>query len=145
VERLRSARNPPLVLLTAPAGYGKTTLLAEWDDRDSRPFAWLSIRPVHDDSAFLFACVVEALDRLEPVGAAVLDPLVAPAPNITGTALPLLQAALQGGPWRFRARPRRCPSPHFGRFLRVARRGCREPSCGLAATTRREGRNPPFR
>jgi LuxR family transcriptional regulator, maltose regulon positive regulatory protein len=95
VERLRSARNTPLVLLTAPAGYGKTTLLAEWDNRDNRPFAWLSIRPVHDDSAFLFACVVDAIDRLEHVDAAVLDPLMTPAPNITGTALPRLQAALQ--------------------------------------------------
>src|SRR5690349_17266595 len=32
----------PLVLLRAPAGYGKTTLLRHWEERDPRPFVWLS-------------------------------------------------------------------------------------------------------
>ena len=27
------------------AGYGKSTLLAEWATRDSRPFAWVSLEP----------------------------------------------------------------------------------------------------
>ena len=30
-------------MIVAPAGYGKTTLLAEWAMRDPRPFAWLSV------------------------------------------------------------------------------------------------------
>jgi LuxR family maltose regulon positive regulatory protein len=50
------AADAPIVMIVAPAGYGKTTLLAEWAMRDPRPFAWLS---------------VEALDRaaVEPVAA----------------------------------------------------------------------------
>ena len=32
----------PLVLLVAPAGYGKTGLLSGWAERDERPFAWVS-------------------------------------------------------------------------------------------------------
>ena len=36
VDRLR-ASNASVVSITAPAGYGKTTLLAEWAERDRRP------------------------------------------------------------------------------------------------------------
>ena len=41
VNRLRTHRSP-VVLVTAPAGYGKTTLLAQWAKRDARPFAWVT-------------------------------------------------------------------------------------------------------
>jgi LuxR family transcriptional regulator, maltose regulon positive regulatory protein len=41
VRRLSEAHDVPLTLLVAPAGYGKTALLAEWADRDPRPFAWI--------------------------------------------------------------------------------------------------------
>jgi LuxR family transcriptional regulator, maltose regulon positive regulatory protein len=43
LRRLAAARDVPLVLVVAPAGYGKTTLLAEWAARDERRFAW--VRP----------------------------------------------------------------------------------------------------
>jgi LuxR family maltose regulon positive regulatory protein len=51
----------PLALLVAPAGYGKTTLLAQWDMRDKRPFGWLTLeegdnepeRLVHSIAAIL--------------------------------------------------------------------------------------------
>src|SRR5262245_32218451 len=43
VNRLRTAMSTPVMTVTAPAGYGKTTLLAQWAARDSRPFAWVSI------------------------------------------------------------------------------------------------------
>src|SRR5205807_5149559 len=38
VGRLLDARDTKLVLIVAPAGYGKSTLLAEWAHRDARPF-----------------------------------------------------------------------------------------------------------
>src|SRR5947207_3196087 len=41
VRRLLSARGTPVVLLVAPAGYGKTTLISEWARRDSRSFDWV--------------------------------------------------------------------------------------------------------
>jgi LuxR family maltose regulon positive regulatory protein len=43
VNRLRAAGAFPLVLVVAPAGYGKTTLLSQWANRDARPFAWVSM------------------------------------------------------------------------------------------------------
>jgi LuxR family transcriptional regulator, maltose regulon positive regulatory protein len=41
LRRLQEARDVPLVLLVAPAGYGKTTVLSEWAQQDPRPFRWL--------------------------------------------------------------------------------------------------------
>ena len=45
VRRLVACRETPIVLVVAPPGYGKSTLLAEWATRDSRPFAWVSLEP----------------------------------------------------------------------------------------------------
>ena len=43
VRRLSEARAHPFVLLVAPAGYGKTTLLSEWAACDGRRFAWIDL------------------------------------------------------------------------------------------------------
>jgi LuxR family transcriptional regulator, maltose regulon positive regulatory protein len=42
VDRLLGAANVPLVLVVAPAGFGKSALLSEWADRDPRPFTWVA-------------------------------------------------------------------------------------------------------
>lgn len=42
VQHLRAAREAALALIIAPAGYGKTTLLAEWAAQEERPFVWLA-------------------------------------------------------------------------------------------------------
>src|SRR5437763_11599983 len=41
VRELIEAVDIPLVLIIAPPGYGKSTLLAEWASVDERPFLWL--------------------------------------------------------------------------------------------------------
>src|SRR3954469_5425638 len=43
-------RGRRLVLLVAPAGYGKTTLLSEWAHRDERHFAWTSLTAEHAEA-----------------------------------------------------------------------------------------------
>ena len=43
VERLIEARDAALALIVAPPGYGKTSLLSEWAERDQRPFFWLAL------------------------------------------------------------------------------------------------------
>src|SRR4051812_21123925 len=43
VRRLVGSSDVPLALLVAPAGYGKTTLLSQWADRDRRPFVWVTL------------------------------------------------------------------------------------------------------
>ena len=55
-----------LVVLAAPAGYGKTTLLSEWAVHDERPFAWVTLEPADNDPACLEASVALAVERVEP-------------------------------------------------------------------------------
>jgi LuxR family maltose regulon positive regulatory protein len=50
LRRLTAASDVPIAMIVAPAGYGKTTLLAEWAMRDGRPFAWVSLEALGDDS-----------------------------------------------------------------------------------------------
>ena len=55
-----------LVVLAAPAGYGKTTVLCEWAVHDERPFAWVTLEPEDNDPASLEATVALAVERVEP-------------------------------------------------------------------------------
>ena len=68
VRRLIGARDLPVALLVAPAGYGKTTLLTEWDACDERPFAWVTLDAEDNDAATLVSAIALALDAVEPVG-----------------------------------------------------------------------------
>ena len=65
MARLREARSATLVLLTAPAGYGKTTLLAEWAAEDDRPFVWVRLVDGDNDPALFVASVIDALDEMK--------------------------------------------------------------------------------
>lgn len=91
-------RSPParLVLFTAPAGYSKTTCLAEWAAAEKRPFVWLTAHPRHDDPALLIASIVELLKEIEPVDADVLAALGTPDPSISTVVLPRLGRSLRG-------------------------------------------------
>ena len=74
VNKLR-ATSTPLVMLVASAGYGKTTLAAQWAERERRPCAWLTAEESDDDAAVLLARLADALERIRPDDA----PAVAPA------------------------------------------------------------------
>ena len=78
IERLREARSAALVLLTAPAGYGKTTLLAEWAAEDDRPFVWVRLIDADNDPALFVASVIEALDEMRETCGDVPATLVEP-------------------------------------------------------------------
>ncbi|MGN6174622.1 MAG: LuxR C-terminal-related transcriptional regulator [Streptosporangiaceae bacterium] len=83
-----------LVLLGAPAGFGKTTLVAQWraSAAESRPFAWVSLDRGDDDPGRLWWHVVCALERACPQIAVegILRALRVADPKITGEVLPVL-------------------------------------------------------
>ena len=64
VSRLTDARGYPLVLVTAPPGYAKTSVLAEWAREDDRDFAWVTLEPRFDRPSKLLNRLVEALDSV---------------------------------------------------------------------------------
>ncbi len=55
-----------LVTVSAPAGYGKTTLLADWARASQWPVAWLSLGKDDDDFEFLFRALVSAWEQVQP-------------------------------------------------------------------------------
>ena len=64
VEALDRAVTHPVTLVAAPAGYGKTTALAQWLDRPGGPAtAWVSLDPGDNDPDRLWSHVVVALER----------------------------------------------------------------------------------
>src|SRR5215510_15817076 len=66
------------VLVCAPAGFGKTALLADWACGDGRPVAWLGLDGGDSDPARFWRYVVAALDQTRPGLAGRLAPLLGP-------------------------------------------------------------------
>ncbi|MCW2578648.1 MAG: ATP-dependent transcriptional regulator, MalT-like, LuxR family [Blastococcus sp.] len=68
-ERLSRGTDSALTLVSAPAGFGKTTLLTEWlasAPAEGRSVAWLSLDPRDNDPAVFWTYLVAALQAVEP-------------------------------------------------------------------------------
>jgi LuxR family transcriptional regulator, maltose regulon positive regulatory protein len=94
VDRLRDSAADPIIYVAAPAGYGKTTLMAHWADADERPFAWVSLDVRDNDPVALLTYVALALNRVEPLGGPVFSALSAQKPVVDGVVLPRLGKAV---------------------------------------------------
>ena len=65
IERLdEGIRTTKLTLISAPAGYGKTTLLSEWNAAGDQPMAWLSLDKGDNDLVSFFTYLVTALQTI---------------------------------------------------------------------------------
>ena len=84
----------PVVTIFAPAGYGKTTLLAQAAATDRRPFAWVSVEHGDNDPVVLMTHLAQALERITTVGPAVLDALRFSPNSLWSTTVPRLGATL---------------------------------------------------
>jgi LuxR family transcriptional regulator, maltose regulon positive regulatory protein len=93
IERLRRGDASPIVSVVAPPGYGKTTLLAQWAERNGQPFAWVSVDEADNDPKVLLSYVAEALDAVEPIGERVFDALASPGTSVPGSVVPRLGSA----------------------------------------------------
>ena len=90
IERLVRGDSGPVVSVVAPAGYGKTTLLSQWAERNGQAFAWVSVDERDNDPKVLLTYVAEALDAVEPVGGRVFDALASPGSSVPGSVVPRL-------------------------------------------------------
>jgi LuxR family transcriptional regulator, maltose regulon positive regulatory protein len=77
IARLLTA-TVPFATIVAPAGYGKTTLLARWAEADSRPFAWVALDGRDNDAVVFLRHIAASIHRVEPLPSAVLDTLSGP-------------------------------------------------------------------
>ena len=88
------AQRGRVVLVSAPAGYGKSTVVAQWCDLDPRVSGWVQLANGDNDPVALVAHVAAALEPTGAVRDDLLDELSRRAPRIVEVALPLLAADL---------------------------------------------------
>jgi len=94
VNRMRASTSAAVATVVAPAGYGKTTLLAQWAARDTRRFAWVTVDDRDNDPVVLLRHIAAALAREEPLERSVVEALRSPRPTIWAAAVPRLAAEL---------------------------------------------------
>ncbi|HSP36483.1 MAG TPA: AAA family ATPase [Frankiaceae bacterium] len=94
VDLLREQPSVPVVSITGPPGYGKTTLVRQWEEEDERPFLWLTVEPDCNDPAVLVTYLLLALQRLAEPDAGVLSSL-ADQSQVSTVLLPRLGRMLR--------------------------------------------------
>ena len=94
VDRLARSSRSRVVNVIAPPGYGKTTALGQWAERETRTFAWLSLDHRDNDPVVLLSYVAEALNAGGSVDPSVFKALRAPGGSLWASGLPQLGAAL---------------------------------------------------
>ncbi len=81
IERLNEGMHCKLTLISAPAGFGKTTLVSEWVASCGQPVAWLSLDEGDNDPASILTYLVAALQTIMAnIGKGVLAILQSPQP-----------------------------------------------------------------
>ena len=91
IERLSAGLHRKLILISAPAGFGKSTLLSEWTLGLGRPVAWLSLDEGENDPVRFLTYLVAALQTIAPaVGEGTLGVLQTPQPPPTEALLTTL-------------------------------------------------------
>ena len=97
IERLNESLHRKLILISAPAGFGKTTLISEWvhslgGATPPSAVAWLSLDEEDKDPARFLIYLITALQTVAPnLGAGVLSVLQSPQPP---PAEPILTALI---------------------------------------------------
>ena len=93
-DRLGGSARPRLTVVSGPAGFGKTTLLATWARSSAaagRPVAWVSLEETEQQPASFWTYVVTALDAAAPgTGLALLPLLQGPHPAMESVLATLL-------------------------------------------------------
>ncbi len=93
-SRLAASEDLPLVVVSAPVGYGKTTLLADWLRHDDRAVAWVSLDRADDDVATLMASIVAGVKRVRELDPSLSEELTSPDVSVLGRVVPALAASI---------------------------------------------------
>ena len=101
-HRLNEGATHKLTLITAPAGFGKTTLLSEWITQCRLATTWLSLHPGENHPLRFFSYLIAALEPLQPgIGEQVYPLLHTAQPPLSEPVLTTLLNALAALPYDF--------------------------------------------
>jgi LuxR family transcriptional regulator, maltose regulon positive regulatory protein len=76
IERLRRGALGRLTLVSAPAGFGKTTLVCQWIREDHLPVAWYSLDQTDNEPSVFYRYLLTSLQDLDPSLKDAFDPLL---------------------------------------------------------------------
>lgn len=102
IERLNESMDRKLTLISASAGFGKTTLVSEWVAGCGRPVAWLSLDEGDNDSTRFLTHLVAALQTIAVnIGGGVVSALISQQPPSTESILTILINDISALPYKF--------------------------------------------
>ncbi|MFZ0529217.1 MAG: LuxR C-terminal-related transcriptional regulator [Propionicimonas sp.] len=90
VMRLRDNTEVPVVLVCAAAGFGKTTLAAQWEQHDPRTHQTVQLARFLDNPAALALRLIDALEAIGPGAGAIRDVVTAMEPSFSAILLPAI-------------------------------------------------------
>ncbi len=93
-SRLAASADLPLVVVSAPVGYGKTTLLLDWLQHDDRAIAWVSLDRADDDVATLMTSIIAGVKRVRELDPSLCRDLGSPDVSVLGRVVPGLAASI---------------------------------------------------
>ncbi len=97
IAQLQQGMERTLTLVSAPAGFGKTTLLAQWLAESGTPAAWVSLGPEDNDPTSFLSYLIAALQTLDAqIGTTALSLLRTPQPPYPEVVLAVLINDLAG-------------------------------------------------
>ena len=102
VQHIHEGLYRSLTLISAPAGFGKTTLVSEWLAAYKQPVAWLSLAQEDGDVPRFLAYLIAALQTVVPdIGVGVVELLQSPQPPPTESILSALLNEITTTPDKF--------------------------------------------
>src|SRR2546422_2432858 len=87
LDRLEEGASRGLLLVSVPAGFGTSTLLAQWAGSSKRQVAWLALDPDDNDPARFWRYLVAAIEHVHPGLQEKVLPLLAAADQWTSDAI----------------------------------------------------------
>lgn len=102
IELLNKVLDRKLTLISASAGFGKTTLVSEWAAGCDRPVAWLSLDEGDNDYTRFLIHLIAALQTIaENIGGGAVRALQSPQPSSTESILTILLNEISDLPYKF--------------------------------------------